>query len=106
MPVSKERILELYLNLAEFGPEVFGIYDASRYYFAKHPGDLTAGEATWLASILPSPKTYHRYFEDRWISDGWFDRMTGLYDIMLERGRMTPEEHAEAIQQRPVFAAP
>jgi len=106
VPVSKDRILELYLNLAEFGPGVLGIHDASSYYFDKDPRDLTAGEATWLASILPSPQTYHRYFEDGWISDGWFDRMTGLYDIMLERGRMTPDEYAGAIQQRPVFATP
>ncbi len=104
VPVSKERILELYLNLAEFGPGVYGIYDGARYYFDKHPRDLTAGEATWLAGILPSPKTYHRYFEEGRISDGWFERMIGLYDIMLERERMTPEEYAEAIRSRPEFA--
>ena len=104
VPVSKERILELYLNVAEFGPGVSGIYDASRYYFDKDPRNLTAGEATWLASILPSPKTYHQHFEDGWIDDNWFARMIGLYDVMLERGRMTQEEHAAAIAHRPEFA--
>lgn len=103
VPVSKERILELYLNLAEFGPGVFGIHDAARYYFNKHPRDLDVGEATWLASILPAPKRYHSYFENRWISDGWFIRMVSLYDIMLERGRMTPEQYADAVRRRPTF---
>ena len=104
VPVSKERILELYLNIAEFGPGVSGIYDASRYYFDRDPRDLTAGEATWLASILPSPKTYHQQFVDGSIDDDWFARMIGLYDIMVERGRMTHEEDAEAVRQRPEFA--
>lgn len=103
VPVAKDRILELYINLAEFGPGVFGIHHASTYYFAKHPRDLSAGEAAWLASILPAPKTYHRYFENRWISDGWFIRMVSLFDIMLVRGRMTQEEYDEAVTQRPVF---
>ncbi|TFH03709.1 MAG: hypothetical protein E4H09_04775 [Spirochaetales bacterium] len=103
VPVSKDRILELYLNLAEFGPGVYGILDASDYYFGKDPGELTVGEATWLASILPAPKTYHQYFKDRWISDAWFSRMGGLYDIMLERGRMTQQEYDAAIQVRPAF---
>ena len=105
VPVSKERILELYLNLAEFGPGIYGIHRAAGYYFNKEPRELTAGEATWLASILPAPKTYHRYYEEGEISDGWFARMIGLYDIMLERGRMTPAEYEEALRRRPVFAS-
>lgn len=104
VPVSKERILELYLNLAEFGPGIFGVADAARAYFDKDPADLTAGEATWLASVLPSPKRYHASYRESGISPGWFERMKGYFDIMLERGRMTEEEHAEASRRPPVFA--
>lgn len=104
VPVSKERILELYLNLAEFGPGIFGVADAARAYFAKDPAELTAGEATWLASILPSPKRYHASYRESGISPGWFERMKGYFDIMLERGRMTEEEHAEASRRPPLFA--
>ena len=103
VPVSKERILEIYLNVAEFGPGVFGIADAASYYFRKHPRELTVGEATWLASILPSPKRHHAYYDAGQISDGWFIRMKSLYDIMLERGRMTETEHREAVVERPRF---
>lgn len=103
VPVSKDRILELYLNVAEFGPGVFGIADGADYYFAKDPADLTAGEATWLASILPSPKRYHRYYEEGGISPGWFIRMQSYFDIMLERERMTEEEHREASAAPPEF---
>lgn len=104
VPVSKDRILEIYLNIAEFGPAVFGIHDAARHYFDTTAADLTAGESTFLASILPAPKRYHWYYERGGITDGWFIRMKSYYDIMLERDRMTPEEYAEAIEDRPEFA--
>ena len=104
VPVPKSRILELYLNLAEFGPGIFGIDQAARYYFGKDPSALDAGEATWLASILPSPRRYHAYYEAGAITPGWFARMQGLYAVMLERGRMTQEEYDEAMRGPPAFA--
>ena len=103
VPVAKDRILELYLNLAEFGPGIIGIFEASGYYFEKDPRDLSAGEAAWLASILPAPKVYHRYFEEGSIPDEWFARLIDLFDIMLERGRMTRSEYDSAIDVRPEF---
>ncbi|MFW6356126.1 MAG: biosynthetic peptidoglycan transglycosylase [Spirochaetota bacterium] len=101
--VTKERILEVYLNIAEFGPGIFGIADAAAHYFAADPAELSAGEATWLASILPSPKRYHQYYELGEISAGWFERMKSYYDIMLERERMTADEYEEAIEAPPEF---
>ena len=53
--LSKERILELYLNTARFGMGQDGILAAARNYFGKHPKDLTLSEATFLAGILPEP---------------------------------------------------
>lgn len=52
---SKERILEVYLNIAEFGPGIFGIEAASQAYFHKSAAKLNAAEAAILAAILPSP---------------------------------------------------
>lgn len=104
VPVAKDRILEIYLNIAEFGPGVFGIHDAARYYFGTDPADLTAGEAMFLATVLPSPKRYHWYYARGEITDGWFIRMRSYFDIMLERERMSEEEYEEAIAEKPVFA--
>lgn len=56
---SKNQILELYLNLAELGPELYGVNDASRYYFGKRPEQINASEGAWLALLLPSPRRYH-----------------------------------------------
>ena len=71
--LSKRRILELYLNVAEFGPGVYGAEAASRRYFGKPAADLTDDEAAALAAGLPRPSIWHpgvstrayrRYVED------------------------------------------
>jgi len=55
--VSKERMYEVYLNVIEWGRNVYGVTEAARYYFGKHPSQLTLGESIYLASIVPRPKT-------------------------------------------------
>ena len=52
----KQRILEVYLNIAELGPGIFGAEAAARGFFGKPASDLTAREAALLAAVLPSPK--------------------------------------------------
>ncbi|SMX41461.1 Penicillin-binding protein 2D [Octadecabacter ascidiaceicola] len=54
---SKERILEVYLNVAEFDDGVFGVEAAAVHYFGVQAADLSAVQAARLAAILPSPKT-------------------------------------------------
>lgn len=53
---SKRRIIELYLNVAEFDEGVFGVQAAARHYFSVDAADLTSLQAARLAAILPSPK--------------------------------------------------
>lgn len=52
----KERILEVYLNIAEFGPGTYGAQAAARKFFAKDAASLSRGEAATLAAVLPNPK--------------------------------------------------
>lgn len=83
---SKERIMEVYLNVAEFGKGVFGAEAAAQYYFKKSASKLTVHQAAQLAAILPSPKKYavhnpSSYVQRRvrWIEKQmgyWGDRMT------------------------------
>ena len=56
---SKRRIIEVYLNVAEFGDGIYGVAAASEAFFHKSPGALTAREAALLAAVLPNPKRYH-----------------------------------------------
>jgi len=53
--LPKRRILELYLNVAEFAPGVYGVAAASSYFFGKTPAALTDREAALLAAVLPNP---------------------------------------------------
>jgi monofunctional biosynthetic peptidoglycan transglycosylase len=58
--MDKRRILELYLNFAEWGDGVFGAEAAARYHFGVPAARLDARQAAWLAAILPSPRRYER----------------------------------------------
>ena len=53
---SKARMMEVYLNVAQFGPGIFGVEAASRYYFHKSAADLTRHEAVLLVAALPNPR--------------------------------------------------
>ena len=54
----KQRILEVYLNIAQFGPGIFGVRSASEVYFHKSPSQLGLYEAALLAAVLPNPKRF------------------------------------------------
>lgn len=70
---DKQRILEVYLNIAEWGVGVFGIEAAAKHYFGVPASRLNPRQAAWLAAILPSPKRY-----DRQRQSAWVDRKTGI----------------------------
>jgi monofunctional biosynthetic peptidoglycan transglycosylase len=55
---SKRRIIEVYLNVAEWAPGVYGAAAAARHHFAKEPADLTRREAALLAVVLPNPRRF------------------------------------------------
>ncbi|MHB1025003.1 MAG: monofunctional biosynthetic peptidoglycan transglycosylase [Desulfobacteria bacterium] len=89
--LSKSRILELYLNVVELGPMVYGIGHAAHYYFGKHPSALTVRECAFLASMLPGPKVYNPYRK--------MDRVMKRSDRILRRmvaARMISREEFDA----------
>jgi monofunctional biosynthetic peptidoglycan transglycosylase len=63
--LSKNRILEIYLNIIEFGPGIYGIKSASYHYFRKSPKSLSPREGAFLAMLLPSPKRYYISFRNK-----------------------------------------
>nr|WP_245846754.1 monofunctional biosynthetic peptidoglycan transglycosylase [Paracoccus seriniphilus] len=70
---SKSRILEIYLNVAEFGPGIFGIQAAAREFYGVTPARLTPVQAARLAAVLPAPKSrdpLHASRRSRAIADG------------------------------------
>lgn len=103
MELPKERMLELYLNIVEFGPEVFGIYDAAQHYFGKTPHQLDLTEAVWLASILPNPKNYHQQFEHGEVYEWWLHRKEQYMASMMRRNRLSQDQYDAALNIKPRF---
>jgi len=85
--LSKKRIIEIYLNVAEWGDGIFGIEAAARHYFHKSAKNLTAMEAAKLASVLPNPIIYNPIGNQKIV----LKKANRLYKIMQRRGIVIPE---------------
>jgi len=90
--VGKRRILEAYLNVAEWGEGVFGIHRAARVYFGKHPSQLTAKEGAFLAMLLPSPKKYSVSFRARKLTPYARKTMSSIMNKMVRAQYLSPED--------------
>ena len=95
--LTKDRIFEIYLNVIEYGPGLYGIGPAAYHFFGKKAKDLTPREAAFFSTILPSPKArYKQYCEGtltKW-TEGKIDR---ILQIMLKRDRLTQDEYDAAL---------
>lgn len=90
--LSKRRILEIYLNTAEWGDQgIFGIEAAARHYYEKSASELTAEESARLAAVLPNPRKYSPIGGSRYVEN----RSNLIYKIMVSRGIVIPEYSSE-----------
>ena len=100
---TKSQIMELYLNVIEFGPGIYGLKQAARYYFGKTADMLSPLEAVFLASLIPNPKRYHHQFARGEVSDRWRRHLRWIMGVMVERGKLTADEFADAAPYSPRF---
>lgn len=92
---DKSRILELYLNVIEWGPNVYGIDQAAQFYFAKTPDALDINEALFLASIIPSPGSFAQHFDTTAsLSPYLQEQLMHLAGILAQRGHIQAGEYA------------
>lgn len=98
--VSKDRLLEIYLNIIDWGPNINGITEAAKFYFDKDPLEISLNEAIFLAGIIPQPSRFTSYFDE---GGNLKDYMQGFYTFvgstMLQRSMITDEE-LQAIEPR------
>jgi hypothetical protein len=88
--VSKNRMLEVYFNIIEMGQNIYGIGEATRYYFGKKPSDLNIGEGIFLANIVPRPKiALYKFKDDGGLKDYLYPYFKFIGKIMAGRG-LTP----------------
>ncbi len=85
--LSKRRILELYVNIAEWGDGIFGIGEAARHYYGVSPAKLSAREASRLAAALPNPIVFSPTGSSRYVRN----RSSLIYAIMRRRGIVVPD---------------
>ncbi|MEN9335927.1 MAG: Monofunctional biosynthetic peptidoglycan transglycosylase [Bacteroidota bacterium] len=90
---TKERMLEVYFNIIEWGPDVYGIGEAAAYYFQKRPSELTLKECLYLATIIPKPKGFmYRFDGDRSQKKFALQQQDFLTKLMLRRQLITAED--------------
>ena len=92
--VTKERMFEVYLNIIEWGPLIYGANEASRFYFRKDVSRLTLAESIFLASIIPRPKWFKYSFDEtghlRESQVGYFKLLS---EKMVTRGLITQHDY-------------
>lgn len=99
--LTKDRILELYLNVVELGDMVYGVRAGARHHFSKQPLELSLREGAFLAAMLPGPKVYdpdrHR--------DRVMDRSDHLLGVMLKGRMITEDQYLAALVEVPFAGA-
>jgi hypothetical protein len=90
---SKERMLEVYFNIIEWGPNVYGIGEAAQFYFQKKPIDLTLKECLFLATIVPKPRKFMWQFDNEGKLKSFANQQQKfLSNLMLRRGILISED--------------
>ncbi len=105
--LSKERILELYLNCIEYGPEIYGIRAAAESYFGVHPSDLSPLEGAFLMGLKPSPSSGYLAYRRRLFRPWWRQKMERiLRRLWREMDVLTEAQYRAAAPYVPVFYYP
>ncbi|MGN6179592.1 MAG: transglycosylase domain-containing protein [Mucilaginibacter sp.] len=93
--MTKDRMLEVYFNIVEWGYHVYGIGQAARYYFDKTPAELTLGESIFLASILPHPKAgLYAFMGDGTLRPGLHGYFNLIGNLMAGHGKIQRDSNA------------
>jgi Transglycosylase len=103
--LTKEQLLELYFNVVEFGPMIYGVGPAARYYFEASASELSLGQALYIASIMPNPKVQH-FGAGNAVASGWMSYLRKLMKIARDRSRITEEELDEGLRETVVRGSP
>lgn len=103
--LSKDQILELYLNCIEFGPMIYGIGPAAQHYFKTSAGELSLGQSLYLASILPNPKKQH-FGADNKVGSAFMGYLHRLMRGMAKRNLIREDELEDGLSEWVVFGQP
>jgi hypothetical protein len=104
--LSKDQILEHYLNMVELGPEIHGVGQAAQVYFGKPVSRLSPLESAHLAALTPNPHGLARRFREGRVDESWLLRLYDLLGMMKRSGRLSAAElqaaRASRLELRPI----
>jgi hypothetical protein len=103
--LSKHELMELYLNVIEYGPGIYGVKRAARHYFDEEPSELSLAQALYLSSILPKPDSSH-FRPDGALSERWAAYLRKLMQIAHSRSKITDEELEAGLAEEIRFRVP
>jgi hypothetical protein len=95
--VPKARILEIYLNVIEWGPNLYGLVPAARHYFGKAVGELTPREMVFLICVIPSPVRYHQAYVAGRVGPGMDQLMANLLAKLRSVEALTDDGYFDAL---------
>lgn len=104
--LTKKEILEKYLNVIEFGKNIYGIKAAARHYFDKSPSQLDVIESAFLAMLLPSPVKYSKSFKNKQLTPFAYRRVKTIIENMFQYHRIDEMEYQTAMNRLPSFLSP
>ncbi len=94
--LTKKEIFERYLNVVQFGKNVYGVKQASQYYFQKPPGSLNVPEGAFLAMVLPNPDKYSQSFYRQDLTRFARKRLDQIIDRMQQYSRISSDDYVMA----------
>jgi hypothetical protein len=90
----KQRMFEVYMNIIEWGDNIYGVTEASHYYFDKEPSGLSLGECIFLSYIISAPKQARNHFNGTQINPAFHAFYHDAVKRLLQRGWISPGEAA------------
>ena len=103
--LPKDKILELYINVVEFGPGIYGIKAAAKKYFNANPMELTLSQSLLLASVLPKPNGAY-FGPNGAVYPGRLALLHRIMKMMLDTQRISEDEYREGIKEVPLEGTP
>lgn len=96
---TKNQILELYLNIIEAGPDIYGVNAASHIYFSKSPSEINGAEGALVAIMLPSPRKYHHsIYSNKYIGKRHRKKLNRILGDMRHYEYISPKQFKKYIQ--------
>lgn len=101
--LTKKEILERYLNVVQFGKDIYGVKQAAQFYFKKHPSELDVVESAFLAMVLPNPEKYSKSYYRKDLTKFARKRISGIVRDMHRYKMLTDDDFFMAMGKLEYF---